>query len=137
MSDRDTLEHPLEQARTRRQGLGVTDNPRQGLDYLVSLEATMPAGPDDLSTVISLRYVPDRYLLPNDIFSRYLANLDGKAWDSIEAMGADMLGDLDSELLPRWLQVRISSGAEHRVSLEQRQPNWENRLMLYRIPIDG
>jgi 7-cyano-7-deazaguanine reductase len=137
MSDRDTLEHPLEQARSRRQGLGVIDNPRQGLDYLVSLEATMPTGPGDLSIAIRLRYVPDIYLLPTDIFSRYLTNLDGKAWDSIEAMGTDMLGDLDSELLPRWLQVRISSGAEHRVTLEQKQPNWENRLMLYRIPIDG
>ena len=136
MSGQDDVEHPLELARSRREGLDVSDNPRQGLDYLVSLEATMPAGPGKQAISIGLRYVPDRYLLPTDIFSRYLASLDGNAWDSIEAMAADMLGDLDSELLPRWLQVKISAGADHRVTLEHRQSDWENRLMLVRIPID-
>jgi hypothetical protein len=47
-----------------------------------------------------------------------------------------MLGDLDSELLPRWLQVRVGAGAEYRVTLEQKQPDWENRVMMVRIPID-
>jgi hypothetical protein len=136
MSDQDDMEHPLELARGRRQGLDVSDNPRQGLDYLVSLEGTMPAGPGRQALTIGLRYVPDRYLLPTHSFSRYLASLDGNAWHSIEALGADMLGDLDSELLPRWLQVRVGAGAEYRVTLEQKQPDWENRVMMVRIPID-
>ncbi len=93
-------------------------------------------GPDNRAIAVSLRYVPDKFLLPAEVFARYLANLDSDAWQGIEAMGLDMLGDLDSEILPRWLQVKVGVGDGHRVTLEQRQPNWENRVMMVRIPID-
>ena len=130
------MDQGFEATRSRRRALTPDANPRPGLDYLVTLEGEVEHGPGETPVSVCLRFVPDSYVLRPDVFTAYLASLTGETWATLEALGADLLGDIDSELLPRWVQVRVATGDSHRVALELRQPAWENRLLMVRIPID-
>lgn len=130
------MDQGFEATRSRRRALTPDANPRQGLDYLVTLEGEVGRGPEETPVSVCLRFVPDSYVLRPDVFAAYLASLTDERWATLEALGADLLGDIDSELLPRWAQVCVATGDAHRVALELRQPGWENRLLMVRIPTD-
>ncbi len=118
----------------RRHPLTPRDNPTARLDYLVELSGRTGAG------TVTVRYVPDRWVLDSTSFHNYLEKLENSGTDSPEAIGVAVLDDFNNELVPRWLQVTVSGepadaqrGAEHRVLLEDRQPNWDNPPLLSRL----
>jgi hypothetical protein len=120
-------------------------NPSPRIDYLILLEGTLAAS----GATVRLIYVPDRLLLPEDGFVQYLAHLDQGAPDRglPEELALKILGDLNDELVPRWLQIHVAGapstparsgngGAHtphrHCALVEDRQPKWDNKALLAR-----
>ena len=110
----------------RRRLLATAANPAPKPDYLVKLECAVADGP------LRLAYVPDRLVLVPDGLKAYLAALAAEPWDAPEALGLALLADLNDQLVPRWLGVGLGHTA-HRLWLEDRQPNWDNRALLDRL----
>lgn len=129
---------PFEATRARRGHLVAADNPRPGIDCVIMLSETFASSSLPGPVAVTVRYVPDRHILPPAALGAYLAALCAPDWDGLEALGAEMIGDLDSELLPRWVQVRLelAGATSQRVVFEQRKPDWQDRLLLSRISLD-
>ncbi|MBL28733.1 MAG: hypothetical protein CMM50_14395 [Rhodospirillaceae bacterium] len=123
--------------RDRRRQLTVAPNPRSGLDYVVTLGGTLSLEGMPGQVTARVRYIPDRDTLAAPVFTRYLAALANAPWPDLETLGAAMLGDLNSELVPRWMQVVLlttrSDDGEYSVLLEDRQPKWDNPRLLGRL----
>jgi 7-cyano-7-deazaguanine reductase len=121
-----------EAAATHR--LELADNPNPRIDYLVRLEGTLWREDRQGETAITLHYVPDRLLLRAAAFDDYLKHLTTvEAGPSLpERLALRVLGDVNDELVPRWLQVVVGAGP-HRVLVEDRQPKWDNRALLDRV----
>lgn len=130
----------------RRGLLSTRDNPSAKLDYLVTAAITIPVtltamgkaedNPLSASVKLILRYVPDRLLLARASFGDYLAGLTARPWPDLESLGVVAIEDLNSELIPRWLHVTLSTtlaSTEHAVTLEDRQPRWDNAKLLHRM----
>jgi 7-cyano-7-deazaguanine reductase len=111
--------------------LTIHPNPGSHLDYVVELTGTVATG------TVTVRYVPDRWLLDSQAFHNYLENLKNSNIETPEATGIAILDDFNNEVVPRWLQVTLAlpggdgtARAEHRILLEDRQPNWDNLPLL-------
>jgi len=115
----------------RRSHLRTADNPEPRLDYVVSLEG--PLG--DL--LIRIRYVPDRQVLVPPSLTEYFAALGEAPGTHLESVAAAILHDLNNELVARWVQVQVSSSeaspTRHHVTIEDRQPKWDNPGLLARL----
>ncbi len=133
------MTHPMETAKRRRSALTPTTSPRTGLDYVVTLSGRFDAAPWSEPITLGLRYVPDDLVLAPAPLQAYLAVLGASKWETLEQLGASMAGDIDAELLPRWMRVRLTTRVmdqEHRVDFEQTKPGWDNRMLLARLKID-
>jgi len=115
----------------RREHLETGDNLNSKIDYIVTLSGTM-AG----TYQVNIRYIPDLAILNPASLKTYLTKLAAMEWDRLEAVGLTILNDLNNELVPRWVQVTVSGNSAdmaHRVTLEDRQPRWDNPKLLSRI----
>ena len=122
----------------RRNLLATSDNPDSRLDYVVTLSGRLGGGDD--AAQVAIRYVPDRAILEEGCFTAYLDALGGTDWPTLEAAATAILDDLNNEVVARWVQVTVSTGAErgergveHSVYLEDRQPTWDNPALLARL----
>lgn len=123
----------LADAPRRRSQLRITDNVHQQSEYLVTLREHMAHGNSHVEALI--RYIPHHTLLIRDSLPLYLAQYDDCGW-LLESMAAAMLDDFNNELVPRWVHVTLSwqeGEEEHRVTLEDRQPKWDNPSLLSRL----
>ena len=120
----------------RRQCLAAAPNPAAHLDYVVVLSGSLPA-PDGGAFEIAVHYVPDRTTLGADSFAAYLARLGAQGFAAAEEIGATVLADFDSEIVPRYLRVSVAAitpGApRHEARFESRQPGWTNDGALARL----
>jgi len=123
----------------RRTLLATHENPARRSDYLVRFEGTIDAIGFGKVTV-ELAYVPDRVVIARAAFSAYLKALECGRWAAIEAVGADILADLDSELVPRYARVTLHAGRNgedtvtaYVAAFESRQPDWKNEGLLARL----
>ena len=125
--------------RRRRGLLSTAANPRPGLDYLGRLRQTLPADvlpPEAPSPVtLTLRFVPDRLILSAAALPDYGAALADQDWTSPEALATAVFDDLNNELVPRWLNLRLDAGDGHRIVLEDRQPGWDTPHLLARLEV--
>jgi NADPH-dependent 7-cyano-7-deazaguanine reductase QueF len=116
---------------TRRSRLATAQNPEPRLDYIVSLRESLEG------TQVLVSYVPDRSILVPDSFGDYLSAVDAVKWRHLEVTAATILGDLNNELVARWVQVALSrvhhGEISHRVTVEDRQPKWDNPGLLSRL----
>lgn len=145
--DTRTLREQHWQALRERRGLLTTrDNPSAKLDYLVTVTTaitttlTAMGKPDDdplaAAVAVRLRYVPDRMLLARASLDTYFGRLASRPWPDLESLGVVAMEDLNSELIPRWLHLTLAitiGGGEHAVTLEDRQPRWDNAKLLQRL----
>lgn len=130
---------PHQATQERRSTLALSPNPRVGLDYVITQHGALESVGTSFMTIVRVRYIPDELILPFDVLHEYLRTVTTVEADTIENLGALITGDLDAELLPRWIQVRLSTerdGHQHIVAFEQRKPGWENRLLIARIDVD-
>ena len=115
----------------RREHLETVANPNLKIDYIVTLSGTVNDG-----CRVEIRYVPDVTVLKPESVKTYLTALGTMNWFMLEALGLTILNDLNNELVPRWTQVTVlGTCAElaHRITLEDRQPRWDNQILLSRI----
>lgn len=123
--------------RERRRRLSIGQNPRSGLDYVVTLGGMLAIDGRTGPVTVRVRYVPDRDTVTAAAFTDYLSALADTPWPDLETLGAAVLGDLSSELVPRWMQVVLLSTrtdeGEYSVLLEDRQPKWDNQRLLARL----
>ena len=122
----------LNAALSRHAELETIPNPLPRADYLCRLSGTAMEG----AALVELRYVPDKLLVQEEGFGTYLAGVDDQ--DSLEALAAVILDDLNNELVPRFLQIRIMASrntldAGHAVLVEDRRPRWDNPALLARL----
>lgn len=105
--------------------------------------AANPAGRDDCLVIlvgvvapesrITLRYVPDRWIVTSKGFSAYLAVLPLDA--TPESLATLVLDDLNNEVVPRWAEVMVERPTpfSHRVLATDHQPEWSNPGLLARL----
>ena len=86
-------------------------------------------------STVAFRFVPDRLILDAEALPRYGVVLAAQAWASPESLAAAIFDDLNNELVPRWLNLRLDAGDSHRVVLEDRQPGWETPHLLDRLEV--
>lgn len=123
----------------RRVELKAAANPARHMDYVIVLEGALEIRDLGLIT-IALSYVPDRVVLEPPAFPAYLLALGRQGWNAIEEIGAAVLGDVDSEIVPRFIRVSVAAeGAQpqglirHAARFEARQPNWANDALVSRL----
>jgi 7-cyano-7-deazaguanine reductase len=117
--------------RAKRQArLTYHGNPRGNLDYIVMLEGRVA----HFGHHIRLTYVPDKLLLAAGSFQAYMDAFDATAPTMIELLAFEILDDINNEIVPRWVQVVITTGhgagSPQKVIVEDRQPNWDNPHIL-------
>ena len=91
----------------------------------------LPAG-----TALTVCYVPDKLIVSESAFDAYLAALGDQDWHAPEALAVATLGDLNNELVPRWVSVIVDRD-RHKVVVEDRQPGWTNPALLAHLPAVG
>lgn len=125
----------------RRALLVSRPNPDSGLDYVSGLQGMLQAFGHGRPTRVNVHYVPDRTILEQAAFGRYLETLTALDWGSLEELATAVLTDLNNELVTRWLRVVVTApegaypgvGAHH-VTIEDRQPDWDSPALLSRLP---
>lgn len=128
-------------AQERRALLKSRENPDGTLDYITGLQGTLQAFGHGMPTRIKVKYVPDRLIVEPAAFGRYLETLTGIEWGSLEELATTILGDFNNELVARWIRVEAIAPEEaypgvgtHEVTIEDRQPDWDNQALLSRLP---
>jgi len=119
------------EAITRRGHLETAANPNTRTDYVVSLGGEVVG-----LCRVEVRYIPDQAILTPASFAAYLKGLAALPWTHLEEITASVVNDLNNELVPRWVQVSVSGNSAdmaHRVTIEDRQPRWDNPILLSRI----
>lgn len=123
----------------RRKLLVAEVNPDANLDYLTALDGEIASLKGCAAGAASIRlvYVPDKAVLPPAGFSRYLEALGKETWESLEGVAVTILGDINNEVVPRWVRVRVAAESvhlpgvtAHTVMAEDRQPGWDNPTLL-------
>lgn len=124
----------------RRNLLLTTPNPGVRMDYLVRLDGRVRTQGENTDFTVNLSYVPDRVILDPAAFGRYLDALSQAPWSSLESVAVAILEDVNNEVIARWVQVAAEArdavradGGTHTVTLEDRQPHWENKTLLSRL----
>lgn len=133
------MTHPLETAKLRRTSLTTTANPRTGLDYVVTISGCVTSKGWTEPIRVTVRYVPDDLILGPDVLRSYLKQTASLERTTLEDLCATMAGDLDAELLPRWIRLSLTTldaGQEHRIDIEQTKPGWDNRMLLARLKLE-
>lgn len=121
-----------------RRGLLVTRaNPDPRADLLVELDMSLSPRAANGPVSVTIRYVPDRWLVDPDALAAYAAAFEAGPWSGLEPLALAVRDDLNNEAVPRWLQVAAcgpsASGSSQRVLVEDRQPRWDNPALLARL----
>ena len=73
-------------------------------------------------------------------FGAYLEALASIDWPSPEELAVTVITDINNELIARWVQVTVNAPdllhhaiETHGVVLEDRQPDWDNPMLLNRL----
>ena len=123
----------------RRAHLKIQPNPDRKLDYLITLEGHLPSTTSTRQSV-EVRYVPDKNIMDVKAFGAYLEALASIDWPSPEELAVTVITDINNELIARWVQVTVNAPdllhhaiETHGVVLEDRQPDWDNPMLLNRL----
>lgn len=130
----------FEAARDRRQAIAVRPHRFRQRDYVVSLAGNLLLAAAPAPVRIRLAYVPDRLVLDRDCFEAYLERLASQSWPGLEEAMTAMVGDIANEVVPYWVhlsaatKIRIDGSEDsHTITMEERQPNWDNDELLSRF----
>jgi len=118
----------------RRQLIHTAANPNRKLEYLSTLKLAI----DGLGVEVTITYVPDKLLIEAEAFTSYLASFASTAISSLEELALEILDDINNEVVPYWVQVRLEretgpNGPAQSVVAEDNQPRWNNDSLLARL----
>ncbi len=122
----------------RRHAIHTDENLREDIDYVVerreSVAGVSVADGFEGKLEVALRYVPDRFVLQTaGGLDDYLTELANETWRGDEILALAVLDDLNNELVPRWIGLRLEFSPRQIIYLEDRQPNWANSDLLSRL----
>ena len=110
----------------RQEAIRIATAPPSRPEILLRTEGVFPP-----SHKIRIRYVPDRYLLPEGAFDEYLGTVPKESWVDVHEAAFVILDDLNNQLVPKWIQVAVETRADAAL-IEDRQPQWQNAPLLSR-----
>ncbi|MEC8370776.1 MAG: hypothetical protein VXZ99_08165 [Pseudomonadota bacterium] len=118
---------------TDRDRLRSFTNPNPKIDYISRLNGNAQNG--DLT--VSLFYVPDKLVLFTAAFHEYLADIKITETTALEPVALQVLDDINNEVVPRWVEVKIWARSESKKSTDviviDQQPKWTNPSLLARL----
>ena len=117
-------------SRERRALVPTRQNENTSLDFVVSVEFSMPLPITGGEGRLYVRYVPDRLLLDMEDLAPWLTHIEAIEAQEIEQAAVMVMNDLNSELVPRWIQVLVRTHGGGEVLVEDRQPDWDNPSLL-------
>ncbi|MCF6215636.1 MAG: hypothetical protein L3J58_05620 [Emcibacter sp.] len=117
--------------------LSSSENPYRNKTYVVSI--TQEITLNQKIYLFGLRYVPDKLLLNHEGLDDYLGQMIAHKTTKAENMAHDILEDITNHIIPKWIEVNLVNGDNNRgqnisITIEDRQPNWENDTLLKRLP---
>ncbi|MBT3906662.1 MAG: hypothetical protein HOB79_16000 [Rhodospirillaceae bacterium] len=116
----------------RRQLLAAIPGPDTEHEILVRMEQAVSFEGDQNSTQIRIMYIPDRLLLPDESLRAYFNVVSTLDYGSLETLAVKLLDDFNNEIVPRWVQIDITTtGAQ--ITATDRQPGWDNPNLLSTI----
>ncbi len=124
----------------RRELLRCLPNPATGLDYMSKFAGQIKNLPSVEFFTVEIRYVPDRLVLDPACLGVYLSELSGREWSPLETLTTTLLDDLQNQVIPRWVQVRLIANRTtdgipicQTIIAEDAQPGWKNDVLLGRM----
>ena len=81
---------------------------------------------------VDLRYIADRDVITAPTLAAYFEAAARETCETLEAYADMVLNDLNNELVPRWIWLRLQSGG-HKVIQQDQQPSWDNNGLLATI----
>ncbi|VAX02455.1 hypothetical protein MNBD_ALPHA03-498 [hydrothermal vent metagenome] len=117
--------------------LSSSENPYRNKTYVVSI--TQEITLNQKTYLFGLRYIPDKLILDHDGLADYLRQMLAHKTTKAEKLGHDILEDVTNHIIPKWIEVNLvdeenNQGQNIWVTIEGRQPNWENDALLKRLP---
>jgi len=117
--------------------LSAAPNPYRNKVYIVSI--TQEISLNQQSYLFGLRYVPDKLLLNDAGLANYLEQTLGHKAKSAEILTHEILEDITDQIIPKWIEVNLRQkdndhGQNIFITMEDRQPGWENTPLLNRLP---
>ena len=123
----------MSEFQTDRYRLRSFTNPNPKIDYISRLNGDALNG--DLT--VSFSYVPDKLVLLTTAFHEYLADIQITETAALEPVALQMLDDINNEVVPRWVEVKIwarsASNKSTNVIVIDQQPKWTNPSLLARL----
>jgi len=115
----------------------TTPNPYKSKIYCISVlqEITL----EDQIFLFGLRYVPDKLLLDHKVLAAYLGTIVTRDSGKAEALVHNILEDIMDQIIPKWIEITLKQqqnkfGQTVLVTMEDRQPNWQDDALLNRLP---
>lgn len=120
-----------ERLRQRRACLQTTANPATDRDRISILSGELPASNllGGAPIHIDLRYIADRDIITATALGQYFEIAAQEPCETMEAYADMVLNDLNNELVPRWIWLRLR-GHGHQVIQQDRQPGWNDPGLL-------
>ncbi len=117
--------------------LASAPNPYRNRAYIVSISQAVTL--NEQAFQFGLRYVPDKLLLDHRGLTDYLQKKLLHGAMTMEALAHDVLEDITDQIIPKWIEVNLrlqenKLGQNILITIEERQPNWENETLLKRLP---
>ncbi|MDP7547870.1 MAG: hypothetical protein QGF20_11295 [Alphaproteobacteria bacterium] len=121
-------EHRLRQ---RRDCLQTVANPATDRDRISILSGELPTSSllGGTPIHIDLRYIADREIIAATALAHYFQAAAQEPCDTLEGYADMVLNDLNNELVPRWIWLRLQ-GNGHQVIQQDRQPGWNDPGLL-------
>ncbi|MBC8239682.1 MAG: hypothetical protein ISR50_01180 [Alphaproteobacteria bacterium] len=117
--------------RQRRDCLQTVANPATDRDRVSILSGELPTSSLLGGTPIhlDLRYIADRDIIAATALAHYFQAAAQEPCETLEAYADMVLNDLNNELVPRWIWLRLQ-GNGHQVIQQDRQPGWNDPGLL-------
>lgn len=120
-----------------KEALTSFPNPYRNKTYTVSITQEITLKNQSFS--FGLRYVPDKLLLNHEGLVGYLEQVLTHNDKKAEIMAHDILEDVMDQVVPKWIEVNFSHeenkfGQNVLITIEDRQPGWEDDDLLKRLP---
>jgi 7-cyano-7-deazaguanine reductase len=120
--------------RRRRACLTRTANPAPDHDRITILSGELPTSSqlDGGPIHVDLRFIADRDVIAPAALATYFQAAARESHATLEAYADLVLDDLNNELVPRWIWLRLQCGG-HQVIQQDQQPGWDNTGLLATI----
>ncbi len=122
---------PGDRLRQRRACLKTMANPAADRDRISILSGELPnSGLMSGGAIhVDLRYIADRDIIAAAALAHYFEAAAQEPCETLEAYADLVLSDLNNELVPRWIWLRLKS-AGHQVIQQDQQPAWDDTGLL-------